>query len=210
MSTAWQVRPEGSLTASVVASPADIMAGLRDGLLLPTDEVKGPSDADWVAIESHPAFEDAAAEMAEMAGAEPHEDTHLDMNPLIDVCLVLLIFFILTITYSSLRYSVDIPQESKENKGAPLPRVELKDIKDRVFRVSAAMEADTLVVKVEGTVVKSDPASLKSEMERVIANTGRREMILQVSGDVPWGVQMRLLDAAKGARVQNILYSPQR
>lgn len=210
MSTAWHVRPEGSLTTSAVVSPADVVAGLRDGLLLPTDEVKGPTDADWVTIESHPAFEEAAAELAEMAGAEPHEDTHLDMNPLIDVCLVLLIFFILTITYSSLRYGVDIPQEQKENKGSPLPRVEMKDIKDKVFRVSASMAGDNVVVKVEGTEVKSDPESLKAEMQRVIANTGRREMILQVSGDVPWGIQIRLLDAAKGAKVQNILYSPQR
>ena len=40
---------------------------------------------------------------------EAPDETRLDMNPLIDVALVLLIFFILTTTYESLRRAIDLP-----------------------------------------------------------------------------------------------------
>src|SRR5262245_24898701 len=98
---AWQVRQEGSPEAINLPTEVDVLAGLRDGNFLPTDEVKGPTDADWQPIETHPQFAEAAQEV-EPPPAESVDETHLDMNPLIDVCLVLLIFFILTITYASL------------------------------------------------------------------------------------------------------------
>src|ERR1043166_4496292 len=111
MST-WQLRQEGS-TAIVPLSGEEVHSGLRDGMWLPTDEVKGPGDQAFTPIETHPAFEEAASELE----AEPVDDgdeTHLDMNPLIDVCLVLLIFFMLTITYESLRRSIDLPADTED------------------------------------------------------------------------------------------------
>ena len=46
------------------------------------------------------------------------------MNPLIDVCLVLLIFFILTITYASLERAIDVPQLNPDQKGPSQGRLE--------------------------------------------------------------------------------------
>ena len=45
--SAWLVRQEGSPDAVSVPSEAEVLAGLRNGNWLPTDEVKGPADADW-------------------------------------------------------------------------------------------------------------------------------------------------------------------
>jgi biopolymer transport protein ExbD len=200
----WLVRPEGAPTASALPSAEAVLAGLRDGVYVPTDEVKGPADRDWVAIEAHPRFEEACIDLEGSAPEHPDE-THLDMNPLIDVCLVLLIFFILTITYESLRRSLAIPQSVEEEKGTPT-KVEFAEIKDRVFRVTARMNGDQVVIKVEDRTVSQE--KVQEEIERVMKTTGKREMILDVDGHVPWGTQTALLDAAKGANVRNILYRP--
>jgi biopolymer transport protein ExbD len=198
--SAWLVRQEGSPKAVSVPSPAEVLAGLRDGNWLPTDEVKGPADAAWQPIETHPAFAEAAAEI-DPPRPEPPDETHLDMNPLIDVCLVLLIFFILTITYASLERAITIPEDTPDSKGPS--KVELKDIRDRVFLVTARMDGDKVVVRVENKVVPVEQVA--AEMKQVIDTTGRREMVLDIDKDVPWGVETAILDAAKGNGVNNII-----
>src|SRR5690349_2395888 len=104
--SAWYVRKEGSPEVLALPTAVEVLTGLRDGNFLPTDEVKGPTDATWRAIEVHPTFAEAA-EYIDPPPPEVADDTHLDMNPLIDVCLVLLIFFILTITYASIERALD-------------------------------------------------------------------------------------------------------
>ena len=202
--SSWQVRPEGAAAPLPVASAEAVVAGLRDGIWMPTDDVKGPTDTAWTTIEAHPAFEEAAADL-EPPAPEPADETNLDMNPLIDVCLVLLIFFILTISYASLERAIDVPEDTPE-KGASAKKVEYKDIKDRVFRVTARMEGETLVVLVEKEPAKLD--EIETKIKKVIDQTGRREMLLDIDGNVPWGVQTAILDAAKGNGVHNILYRP--
>jgi biopolymer transport protein ExbD len=203
--SAWLVRQEGSPNAVSVPSEAEVLAGLRDGVWLPSDEVRGPDDVEWRSIENHPTFAEAALEI-EPAKPEPKDETHLDMNPLIDVCLVLLIFFILTITYASLERAIDVPQLNPDQKG-PSP-VEFKDIKDQVFVVSAKMEGEKAVVRVAGKEVPLD--QITAEMRRVIDTTGRKDMVLDSEKDVPWGVITSILDAAKANGVRNILNNRRR
>lgn len=181
------------------------MTGLRDGNWLPTDEVKGPSDAEWRPIELHPTFTEAAAEL-EPAKPEAKDETHLDMNPLIDVCLVLLIFFILTITYASLERAIDIPEDNPDKKGPTT--VKYEDIRDRVFVVSAKMDGERVVLRIEKKEVSID--QIANEMKRVINETGRKEMVLDLDNVVLWGVETAILDAAKGNGVRNILNARRR
>lgn len=196
----WSVRPEGSPHAVVLHSAEEVLDGLRQGHWLPSDEVKGPQDSNWRSIDTHPRFADSVEEMQTPQRIQ-EDETHLDMNPLIDVCLVLLIFFILTITYASLERAIDVPPLNPEKKGPA--RVEYKDIKDRVFVVTARMEGDRPVVKIEQ---KEVPLSkLAEEMKRIIDSTQRREMVLDVDRFVPWGVVTAILDAAKGCGVREIL-----
>ena len=197
----WLVRPEGTETPIALASAADVLAGLRDGIWRSTDDVKGPADTTWTTIESHHEFEEAAEELVPMV--EEADDSHLDMNPLIDVCLVLLIFFILTITYASLERAIDVPETTAE--GATT-KVEYKDIKDQVFRVTAKMDYETPVILLDKEPVKLE--DLEDKMKRVIEKSGRHQMLLDIDGNVPWGVQTAILDAAKGNGVHKILYHP--
>ena len=200
MST-WLVRREGSPTAYTLPSAEAVLDGLRDGIWLPSDEVKGPDDPDWVPIDAHHAFEDTAEELAAPL-PEAHDDTHLDMNPLIDVCLVLLIFFILTISYASLERAITIPEDKPEEEGT-VAKVDIKDIQDRIFRVSGAMDGDRPVIKVDNEEVPLD--QLQRKIRTIIDTTGRKEMLLDLDGNVPWGVQTAILDAAKGNNVHEIL-----
>ncbi|WP_439631135.1 ExbD/TolR family protein [Gemmata sp.] len=198
--SAWHVRQQGSPAAVSVPDAGAVAEGLRDGNWLPTDEVRGPGDAAWQPIESHPTFAAVAEEVAPPSRATASDD-HLDMNPLIDVCLVLLIFFILTITYASLERAIDVPPVEQDKKG-PAPQVQLKDIRDRVFIVRATMDGEKPVVKIEKKDVPVD--QIFNEMKQVIASTGRKEMVLDVDKDVPWGVLTAILDAAKGNGVFQI------
>lgn len=200
----WQVRPEGSENPIVLSSSADVMTGLREGIFRPTDDVKGPNDAAWTTIESHHDFEEAAEELEPMPPES--DDSHLDMNPLIDVCLVLLIFYILTITVASLERAIDVPETTPE--GATSKPLDYKDIKDQVFRVTAKMDLENLVLLIEKEPVKLD--ELEDKMKRIIEKSGRKQMLLDIDGNVPWGTQTAILDAAKGNGVHKILYHPRK
>ncbi len=54
-----------------------------------TDEVIGPGETQWIAIEDHPKLAEIVEEM-EAPVTVHEEDSGLDLNALIDVCLVLL------------------------------------------------------------------------------------------------------------------------
>jgi biopolymer transport protein ExbD len=115
---------------------------------------------------------------------------------------VLLIFFILTITYASLERAIDIPDDTADQKG-PTTKMDIKDIKDRVFIVTAKMDGEKAVVKIEKKEVPID--QLAAEMKRIINETGRKEMVVDIDKEVPWGIETAILDAAKGNGVRDII-----
>lgn len=197
----WYVRQEGSPEALSVPNATAVVEGLREGNWGPTDEVRGPGDTAWQQLEHHPTFREIAQEV-EPPPREEGGDDHLDMNPLIDVCLVLLIFFILTITYASLERAIQVPPVNPDEKG-PTTKVEIKDIRDKVFVVTANMDGEKAVVRIEKKEVPLD--KLVDEMKQVITTTGRKEMVLDADKDVPWGVVTAILDAAKGNGVHEII-----
>jgi biopolymer transport protein ExbD len=198
--SAWLVRKEGSPEAVSVPSAVDVLIGLRDGNWLPTDEVKGPGDTEWQAIENHPTFAEAALEL-EPPRVEGPDETTLDMNPLIDVCLVLLIFFILTITYATLERSIEVPPDNPDDKGPK--KLKFDDIRDKVFVVQGKMDGERVVVRIEKKEVPVD--QIIAEMKQVIEATGRNQMVLDLEKDVPWGVETVILDAAKANGVHEII-----
>ncbi len=206
MSTAWSIRFEGSDSVATVATPNAVLEGLRDGEWEPSDEVRGPTDSDWLAIEDHPAFSEAVAEMAPPPVEKP-DDTKLDMNPLIDVALVLLIFFILTTSYSALRRTIELPNEPDESKGAT-KKVTPQDVEAQVFRVEAWMADDRPRVRINDKLVELE--DIEREMKEIVKSTGRREMMLEVDGRVPWGIEAQLHDAAKAADVKQIYRKPKK
>ena len=199
MNTEWLIRFEGTADTVPVETAQRVLEGIRDGEWEPSDEVRGPADKGFAVIEEHPLFAESVAEMGEPIRQEASDDA-LDMNPMIDVCLVLLIFFILTTTYESLRRTIDVPAEP-ENKEAVAKQIQ-DDIRDKAFTVAAWMESGKPTIKIEDEVIPF--AELDAKVKLHVKATGRTEMMLEVDGRVPWGIEAAIHDAAKGANIHQI------
>jgi biopolymer transport protein ExbD len=198
----WKIRHAGSPRSVDGLSPAEVVEGLQDGLWEPTDEVMGPEDSTWVAIENHPTFAEIAADL-EPPPARVHDDeTRLDMNPLIDVCLVLLIFFILTTSYAALQKVLDMPGVASKNPTKGVPKKKDDEVKKITIRVVATMERGEPVIHVEEEKVPlKDLAGVLASYHR---KTGKTELLFDVSPDVDWGTVIAVQDAAKKAEIQKV------
>lgn len=195
----WSVRHAGSprwisgLSADAVRD--DIAAGRWE----PDDEVRGPA-GDWQALEAHPEFAGAVAE-AEPPARESEDDTRLDMNPLIDVCLVLLIFFILTTTYETMRKVLDMPGATAARQ-TPGVRRTREEVKKSVIWVEVRAQGGKPTFKVEGQTVEQP--DLAAAIVRFAKGTGKRHLLLDAQG-VEWGTVVAVMDAARSAGVEKTL-----
>jgi biopolymer transport protein ExbD len=199
MTTAWKVRHEGSPKAIEDLSLPQVLEGMQDGLWEPTDEVMGPSDAGWVAIENHPQLAEAAADMEPPPARTYDDETRLDMTPLIDVTLVLLIFFILTTTYAVLQKVHETPDVSKEKVR---DAVHMDKAKETMILVTVKLENGKPVTRVEDNPVAPD--DLLNTLTQLVKNTSKSTLLLQADADVPHGAVVKVQDAAAGAKMTSI------
>jgi len=209
----WQIRHEGSPRTVPGLTVNDIAAGLRDGLWEPTDEVQGPGDKGWLAIENHPQFIELVADLEQPPPRRRDEGTNLDMNALIDVCLVLLIFFILTTTYATaVQKIVPMPTVASDNSKAR--KITQQDVKKRMIRVKAFREQGKLVVHIENQlapVVRDDGQAVDDDKLRdalrpyVKGEDGKTEVLFDAR-QISWGTAIAIHDAVKSAGVRQIRY----
>jgi biopolymer transport protein ExbD len=195
----WRIRHEGSPRAVEDLTLAEVLEGLQDGLWEPTDEVMGPLDRDWVALENHPQFADIALDLEAHPPRHYDDETHLDFNPLIDVCLVLLIFFILTTSYAALQKVLPMPGVTAQKEGPP--QVTQEQVKQFMIWVKARQENGKPVIHVENDVV--DPEYLVPAIRQWVKKERKNELLIDAAG-VEWGVVVNIQDAAKGAGVERV------
>jgi biopolymer transport protein ExbD len=206
----WQIRHEGSPKSLQGLTLAQVIEGLRDGQWALTDEVMGPDDTAWVAIENHPQLAEVAAEL-EMP-PRPHDDeTRLDMNALIDVCLVLLIFFMLTTTYvTAVQKIVPLPTLSEEQKKRGTKVVRADQVKRQMIRVNATGDKDGKVtIRVENQTLAAmrpdgqtlDADKLREALGPYVNQYGKDQVLLDARG-VTWGLVIAIQDAARSAGVR--------
>jgi biopolymer transport protein ExbD len=209
----WKIRHEGSPQTRAL-SLDQIVEGLRDGLWEPTDEVCGPTDKGWLAIENHPQLAEVAADL-EAPLPRREDETHLDFNALIDVCLVLLIFFMMTTTYAvAVQKTVPLPSLKEEQTKNKVPRFTEKEVLQRMVRIDARLDAkrkpQILVENLKVDVINDDDtldvAKLRNEMLRYTQGSPRREEVLLDASDVTWGLVVAIQDAARAAGVRKIHY----
>lgn len=196
----WRVRMEGSGNIVELPTAQKVLEGIREGEWEPSDDVRGPIDRDWVPIEEHAQFADVISEMGPPP-AEEVDESRLDMNPLIDVALVLLVFFILTTSYSILRRTIDVPGEpdSKEKGEKAKPN---KEMQEQMFKVELWMVDDRPRLRVNDKIIEMEET--EKTLTDVVKSTGKREMLLEFEGRVPWGVVAKVIDSAKAADVVNV------
>ena len=200
----WKVRHQGS-PQYVEVTLQQLVHGLQDGQWEGSDEVVGPGEKVWTPIEKHHLLEETFSEIEEIereSHKEPEdlEEQRIDMNPLIDVCLVLLVFFILATTLRVLEKVLNMPQ----NKGDALGKireVNEEQVKEFMIQVHAYREGPRQVVKIGETEVPQD--DLERALRRFVRETRKNELVIDAK-DVEWGLIVRIIDAAAGARIQKV------
>jgi biopolymer transport protein ExbD len=208
----WQLRHEGSPQQINDLTLQQIAEGLRDGLWEPTDEVMGPGEPSWQAIENHPQLEEIAEEIEAPPLLKHDEGTNLDFNALIDVCLVLLIFFILTTTYATAVQKV-VPLPTLKSEGKKTRLVSVKEVKDRMIRLQASVDAagkpalrlenqPVQVLAADGQTI--DPAKLRDALKPYVSGADRKTEIILDARDISWGTVIAIQDAAKAAGVHTV------
>jgi biopolymer transport protein ExbD len=209
------LRHQGSPQVREGLTLAQIVEGLQDGLWEPTDEIRGPGDTHWRALEDHPATAEIVAELEAPPPVRHDEGTHLDMNAIIDVCLVLLIFFILTASYAAAVQKV-IPlsrvEDSQKGKIKPVNEQEVKRFmirlaarQDKAGDVRVLLENEKLNVwnKADKSL---DEAKLKSAIAAEVRKVGNRRELLFEAQNISWGTAVTIQDTAKAAGINRIHY----
>jgi biopolymer transport protein ExbD len=197
------VRHEGSPIWVDGQTAADLVKGLRDGRWEPTDEVRGEADADWTFFEDHPRFAETAADIKPPPRKHHPDETRLDMNPLIDVALVLLIFFILTTTYETIRKVLDMPGASQKT-GRPRV-VTLEEAKKATVLVTVVLANGRPVIKVEDQAVNI--GDLDVALRRVVHNSKKTTLLLDAASPVDYGTVMAVVDKARAAGITRVLWA---
>jgi biopolymer transport protein ExbD len=203
----FKIRHAGSPQHVSGQSAQEIVEAMQDGLWEGTDEVMGPNDRKWIALEDHPVFREAVEAMEEAAEADmmEHDDDHIDMNPLIDVCLVLLVFFILATTMSVMEKVLDMPQSKQENTNQALTVTE-KDVREKMIFVKANRVDGKTTIMVETKEVSME--ALQRELQRFVTESGKTELVIDAKG-VEWGTIVGIIDAASGARITKVNFKTQ-
>ena len=141
------------------------------------------------------------------------EPTSLDMNALIDVCLVLLIFYMITTAYATMvQRTVPLPMTKADSKGIRVIRVD--EVKSKMIRVQAYHDKDGKpVVLVEGQtlsdVLKSDGATIDASKVRVaiapyVKGEDHKTEALLDARDISWENTVQIQDGARAAGVQTV------
>jgi biopolymer transport protein ExbD len=195
----WSVRHQGSPQSVDGQTSEDVLDGVREGIWEPSDEIMGPGDGDWQALEHHPVFAQAMADYEPPPPKVHPDETKLDMNPLIDVALVLLIFFILTTTYEELRKEFKPPEAERESKQG----VSDSELKKVTIRVTAKLENGEPVYRVEGEVVAE--RELENKFKQLRDSLGHDKLAMEIDPQVPWKAVVAIQDAASGAKFSEII-----
>lgn len=200
----WKIRHQGSPRSIEGLTQAQVIEGLQDGLWEPTDEVMADQDRQWSAIENHPQLAEIAADLEPPPPKFEDDETRLDMNPLIDVALVLLIFFILTTTYAAIQKVLEMPDPTEKNVSEKLTPSKVRQLQDLLIKVTARLNADgNPVIKIENE--ETDPKNLRYALSTFVRNSRKTNLLIDAQ-DVDWGTVVSIQDAAKGAGMEKVYF----
>jgi biopolymer transport protein ExbD len=201
----WQLRHAGSPQAIGSLAPQQIAEGLVEGDYETSDEVMGPGENRWVPLEEHPHF----AETVEAYNASLDEEEvdasedHIDMNPLIDVCLVLLVIFIMAQSMAILDKVIEAPHTPKKPEGNRTETINIKDLPQHMIMLDAtAEEGKEAVIKVEGQPVTLD--DLPKRLKSIVFNNSKKNTLVIKHKGISHGTMVALCDAAAQANIRNV------
>jgi biopolymer transport protein ExbD len=199
----WSVRHAGSPRSVAGLTTEEIVMGLTEGRWETTDEVRGAEETLWRPIEEHPQFAEIAFDLEPPPPAYHPDETRLDMNPLIDVALVLLIFFILTTTYETIRKVLDMPGATAKAANT-IRQIDEKQVKETMILITARMESGQPRVEIEKQPVSE--GDLTGFLSRHVRDSKKLIALIDASPDVEWNTVAAIMDAARGAGLTRTLF----
>src|SRR5262249_7641858 len=148
------------------------------------------------------------------------DETRLDMTPLIDVCMVLLIFFILTTSYTVLQKIIEAAnlRPSRVGGGRPVSSAEVESTMVRVAlrdiggdKVRVQIEKETF--DADKDVYDGDKADEARQLDRRLVDAlqqfrgggDKNKVLLEFDRGVPHGFTVAVQDAAKLAGMSEVL-----
>jgi len=203
----WRIRHQGSPRAIEGLTLTQVIDGLNEEKWEQTDEVMGPSDSDWVAIESHPQLAEAVADPEPPPPRFEEDESRLDMNPLIDVALVLLIFFILTTSYAALQKLLEMPSPAEKDDKPTVLQLTDEQVEALTVRVSVKLGSDgkpLIYVEKEAEPVPED--LLAATLKRYAGVKQKNNLLIDAQKGVTWGTIVMIQDAARGADFERVLH----
>jgi biopolymer transport protein ExbD len=121
------------------------------------------------------------------------------MNALIDVCLVLLVFFILLTSYAKL---VQHLEAAKTNPDSKIPSISTSQA-DQKTKVVIKKEGEKAIFYINEQPVENE--NLTSALKASARKLRSKDLILYYSDDVPYQAVISIQDAARAADFQQIL-----
>jgi biopolymer transport protein ExbD len=115
--------------------------------------------------------------------------------------MVLLIFFILTTSYAALQKMLEASDLTSDDK-TKVAVVKQKVVQDKMIVVTIKQDGGESVIAVEGDKVPKE--RLEGLLTALVKRSNKTEMLLDYDPQVPHGVVIAVLDAAKGAGILKV------
>src|SRR5262249_42962997 len=162
-----------------------------------------PEERSWQAIENHPQLAEVAADIAPPPARPYDDETRLDMTALIDVTLVLLIFFILLLSYTALQKALEA---GKQNEG-PV-KMTNEQVEQKMILVKARPGPDgRSIIQIGDETV--DVKDLRRKLSSLVRDTHKTVLLIDATG-VPERTVVAIEDAAAGTGITERRYVKQR
>ncbi len=192
----WDLRNHDSDSKSILLESIEIQNLIVSGLISINDEIRKEGETTWKTFLDYPEFDDT---FSVKSSIKHDEDENIDMNALIDVCLVLLVFFILLTSYAKL---VQHLEAAKTNPDSKIPSITTTQA-DQKTKVVIKTEAGKTLFYINEQVIESE--NLTTALKASARKLKSKDLILFYSDDVPYQAVISIQDAARAADFQQIL-----
>ena len=192
----WDLKSHGTDSKPNLLESIEIQDLIVNGLISIHDEIRKHGEVVWKTLQDYPEFD---VTFASKSTIKQEDDDNIDMNALIDVCLVLLVFFILLTSYAKL---VQHLEAAKTNQDSKIPAISTSQA-DQKTKAVIKKEGEKTIFYINEQPVENE--NLTSALKASARKLKSKDLILYYSDDVPYQAVISIQDAARAADFQQIL-----